>query len=417
MPKRDFNSQAEAYLEKFMDGMRDKEANEMIVLANGYQTVLDNLQSNIDKLSEVEAKSLNELFKEKRFKDFLTQAETQHNIYANNSGNLIATIQAQFAEAGLDTTQGLLTTLTRDFNLLPVDAINNIIGFTADGSPLQEVLLERYGDSYQDVANTLIDAVAEGLNPKETARLIGESLQGNLSDTLRIARTEQMRAFRTASLVQMKESGVVDGWEWIVEPDACQFCESMAGTIFSLDVNMDTHPNCRCIQAPHIGTKDLNTQEDLNTALEDAGLESQKADLKQLAEKMEAGGKVARAISRIKTFEELENVTPLQSVQPKFSIPKLREELLKRKFPGITPKQIKELAIADNVASRFTPNFIKDIIEKAANTPGTTLTLDYFTVVKSLPDINAKYYLERAIENKWTLQELKDAIKKSKKNR
>jgi SPP1 gp7 family putative phage head morphogenesis protein len=247
-----FNKEAKAFLFRFMDELRKKEAFEMVVLSNGYSDVIASLQDAINAISSLDAKSLNQLFREKRFRDFLQQADAQLSVYANNSGSLIGTIQTQFAQAGLQTTQGLLTTLTREFNLLPVDAINNIIGFTSDGSPLVDILLKRYGDSYKDVAQTLITSTAQGLNPKETAKLIGESLQGNLSDTLRIARTEQMRAFREASLMQMQESGVVDGWEWITEPDACEFCESMEGKVFPLDESMDTHPNCRCIQSPYI---------------------------------------------------------------------------------------------------------------------------------------------------------------------
>lgn len=247
-----FNKEAKAFLYRFMDELRAKEALEMTLLSNGYGEVVSNLQEAIEAIASLEVKSLNQLLREKRFRDFLSQAEGQLANYANLSSNLIGTVQLQYADAGLKTTQGLLTTLTRDFNLLPVDAINRMIGLTSDGSPLVDVLIKRYGESYRDVGKTLITSTAQGLNPKETARLIGESLQGNLYDTLRIARTEQMRAFREASLMQMQESGVVDGWEWITEPDACEFCESMDGKIFDLGESMETHPNCRCIQSPYI---------------------------------------------------------------------------------------------------------------------------------------------------------------------
>jgi len=48
----------------------------------------------------------------------------------------------------------------------------------------------------------------------------------------------------------MKESGLVDEWEWSSEEDACDFCAENNGKRFPVDEPFDTHPNCRCTPLP-----------------------------------------------------------------------------------------------------------------------------------------------------------------------
>jgi hypothetical protein len=50
----------------------------------------------------------------------------------------------------------------------------------------------------------------------------------------------------------MRESDLVNAWEWIAEDDACDDCPENDGKTFSLDEAMDTHPNCRCSELPII---------------------------------------------------------------------------------------------------------------------------------------------------------------------
>jgi len=91
----------------------------------------------------------------------------------------------------------------------------------------------------------------------------------------RIARTESIRYNNAAAQQAYEDSGVVEAKEWLVEPDACEFCAPMAGKIVDLkdsffkegdtatgaeggrmDLDYGTteypplHPMCRCHTAP-----------------------------------------------------------------------------------------------------------------------------------------------------------------------
>ena len=70
---------------------------------------------------------------------------------------------------------------------------------------------------------------------------------------INIARTEQLRVYRTANLAQYKESGVVRGYQRLSARDtrvcpACLFADD--GTIYSLDDPFDEHPQGRCTPVP-----------------------------------------------------------------------------------------------------------------------------------------------------------------------
>jgi hypothetical protein len=55
-------------------------------------------------------------------------------------------------------------------------------------------------------------------------------------------------------------------WEWVSEPDACEFCQSMNGTIHEDDESLDelTHPNCRCSQIPAVTEQEIERVEALS---------------------------------------------------------------------------------------------------------------------------------------------------------
>lgn len=109
-----------------------------------------------------------------------------------------------------------------------------------------------YPESISKLADTLINATALGYNPEKTARLLAQSMDGNLTRALVIARTEQMNVLRETSIMQMKESGVCKGWIRIEQPDACSECAEVNGKHYSFDESFDSHPNCRGASIPDI---------------------------------------------------------------------------------------------------------------------------------------------------------------------
>lgn len=231
------------------------ERREMALLSSRWQNAMDALEGLIIRLSSLEVKSEDQLFKLELYKEWLAESSKQMEKYAAFGGQVIENGQAVFAAAGQESAENLMRVLDVNFNRLPVEAINKMIGVTSEGAPLVDVLIKRYDDAQEKVAQTLIESIALGRNPKVTARLIGADMNGNLYNTLRIARTEQIRVMReTTRDVFQENSDIISGINLITEPDACEICLGVAeDNPHPLDYAFDElHPNCRCAFAPNI---------------------------------------------------------------------------------------------------------------------------------------------------------------------
>jgi SPP1 gp7 family putative phage head morphogenesis protein len=103
------------------------------------------------------------------------------------------------------------------------------------------------------MTEALINGVALGWNPRKTARAMREGLQaGALQRSLVIARTEQLRAYRTATLETYRQSGVVVGYKRLAAKSArtCIACLMADGTFYPLEESFEEHPNGRCTLVP-----------------------------------------------------------------------------------------------------------------------------------------------------------------------
>lgn len=107
----------------------------------------------------------------------------------------------------------------------------------------------------------LIDGVALGRNPRETARRMRAAFDIALFDAERIARNETMCAYRMAHQQTYRaNTAALSGWKWVAALDArtCAICWAWDGTVFPVESGLDTHVGCRCTMAPvPIGYEDL----------------------------------------------------------------------------------------------------------------------------------------------------------------
>lgn len=116
---------------------------------------------------------------------------------------------------------------------------------------------------------------------KEWAGEVGDATRGTGARAEMIARTESARAYEKGQIEAWKQSGVVEGKQWLLAPDACEFCEAIAaqfnnktvglqdsflakgtvlqgtqGGMMTLDYeDIDApplHPQCRCDTIPVI---------------------------------------------------------------------------------------------------------------------------------------------------------------------
>jgi SPP1 gp7 family putative phage head morphogenesis protein len=124
------------------------------------------------------------------------------------------------------------------------------------------------------ISRVLSQAMAEGRNPNEIARLLTRTISGpvgdlGLTDTLGrfipaerraqlLARTEIIRAHHGAMIQEYRNwevAGVVVKAEWVTAQDGrvCPICEALEERTFTLDeaeALLPRHPQCRCITIP-----------------------------------------------------------------------------------------------------------------------------------------------------------------------
>lgn len=197
-----------------------------------------------------------------RLEQYLTlqrqlQAETRR--YNDDAAALMTAEQRELARLGIEqATTAIVETMAEggirlSFLRLPVEAIEAMVGLAGNGSPLREVLERRvFAGALEGAVKTLIQATAEGWNPRKTARLLRDGFTGGLNPALRVARTEQLRVFREAGRQQYVVSGVVTGQRRLAAHDGrvCAACLADEGRIYPLDAVIPDHPQGRCTGVP-----------------------------------------------------------------------------------------------------------------------------------------------------------------------
>lgn len=219
------------------------------------------LQGQITQLAaEIEAMraagqviTLGKLSRMERYKSLLLQTRRELGRFTEFAATSIAREQAAYANLGLKAATTTLDSmgLAGVFNRLPVSAVETIVGLAGDGTPLNKLLMKAWPDSVEGLTQALIKAIALGKAPRDTADAMVDGFGVGLNRAMLIARTEQLRAYRLASLAQYKESGVVKGWRWHAALDAtvCPACMMLHGRLFELEP-MANHPACRCAMIP-----------------------------------------------------------------------------------------------------------------------------------------------------------------------
>lgn len=143
------------------------------------------------------------------------------------------------------------------FDMLPVESVETMLGFLADGSPLRQALVGRLGAAVAGrMADALVDGIATGMNPRQVAALARRELGVGLTWALNTARTAQLYAYREASRANYAANrDIVGSWVWWSElssPRTCMSCISKHGSIHSVDETLNDHHSGRCTPLPQI---------------------------------------------------------------------------------------------------------------------------------------------------------------------
>lgn len=265
MPRSEVERAIEAHRERLL--LRDRAA--MRAMAKRWLEVEQALEARVMLLAQQAAErqadgrpaTARAIYEMEQYTRLLAQARAETRKYAEWAAKEIEGLQELAAEGGIamarDTINGAYLDAGKvpvRFDLLAAEAVEAMIGLAGDGTPLNRLLMRDFAESAARMTQTLIESTAMGRNPRETARRMQEDMAGNLNRALTIARTEQVRAFRTAATEQMKASGVVEGWIWrcALQDRTCLACLAMDGQRFELDEELNDHPSGRCFKQPII---------------------------------------------------------------------------------------------------------------------------------------------------------------------
>jgi SPP1 gp7 family putative phage head morphogenesis protein len=203
------------------------------------------------------------LFQEQRLATLLVEVQREINRFSQNATGQITQAQGRAVSAALDHAEKLVAaslakkpkggTVAPNFVRLPKSAVESLVGFLADGSPLQMLLNQLGPDAARGVQEALVAGVAAGSNPRRIASEVKVALGGNLTRALRISRTEVMRAHREATHRSFEANAdLVEKWVWTasLSPRTCAVCWAMHGTEHPTTERMASHVNCRCTMVP-----------------------------------------------------------------------------------------------------------------------------------------------------------------------
>lgn len=173
--------------------------------------------------------------------------------YNQDAVGIISSAQRQYATLGINAAQDAITAmypspLSAAFNRINVGAVESMIGFAGDGSPLRTLLAKDYGEATDGLLNALINGLGRGLGPGQIGRDMADGMGMGLDRALLIARTEAARAQRTASTQQYRDSGITTGFMRLVKKStACFGCLMLDGEIFELEEELSDHPRGKCM--------------------------------------------------------------------------------------------------------------------------------------------------------------------------
>jgi SPP1 gp7 family putative phage head morphogenesis protein len=194
-----------------------------------------------------------------RYRQMIADARREHEQYSRWLADSLAADQRGQVAQGITDAQKLIEAAGEDariahlvFDRINVSAVEFMVGFASDGTPLYDLLRASYPESVVKLTDALIQGLAKGVGPRATAAAMAENMAGNLDRALLIARTEQLRALRAGNQAQFQQSNVVSGYIRRAQRNAtvCPACLSLDGKIYPTDELFAQHPADQCYMQP-----------------------------------------------------------------------------------------------------------------------------------------------------------------------
>jgi SPP1 gp7 family putative phage head morphogenesis protein len=255
-------------LQEYRAALDARESSLMEEMARRWLAIEQGLDSDMLALAyEIEARraegrAITEqiVWRSERYQRLQGQLRDEIRKYNRDAVGVIAEAQGQNAELGIRAAQdaiGISYAATGAmgpmWNRINTRAVEAMIGFAGDGSPLYSLLKQSYPDAVDGLLQALVNGIARGEGAAKTATEMANGMGMGLDRALTIARTETARAYRTASTMQYRESGVVSGFYRLVKKaTACMACLMLDGQRFTIASELEDHPRGKCTAVPQV---------------------------------------------------------------------------------------------------------------------------------------------------------------------
>ena len=235
-------------------------------LTDVWTDIVVNLRKDIDKIGADIAKrvkagevvSENVLRQMEHYQALLRNATQQATFYAQAVQDDVALSVVATANAGVE---GAVTTtqlaagnqpLVLAFDQIDVSGVTILAGLLADGTPIRDILMSRWPETWASIEREMLRGAAKGLSPREIAKAIVDKFGAIMADVLRIVRTENMRAYREATRQTYIQSGVVKQYKRVATKDTrtCIACIALDGRVYPVTQPLVDHPMGRCAMIP-----------------------------------------------------------------------------------------------------------------------------------------------------------------------
>lgn len=206
------------------------------------------------------APSMAQVLRDERLQAMQAQIEAELRRFAPYATQSVTMTQAQAVQAAQRNAVEAIqaagdTGVLGSFNRMNPGAVEALVGYASDGSPLRELFEALGPDIAPRITATLAKGVALGLGPRVTAREMRRDYGMGLSRALLISRTETMRSYRAAAQATYEANDdILDGWIWMaaISARSCGSCIAQHGSLHPMSEKLNSHPACRCVAAPHI---------------------------------------------------------------------------------------------------------------------------------------------------------------------
>jgi SPP1 gp7 family putative phage head morphogenesis protein len=200
-------------------------------------------------------------YQQQRLKAVLDTSKQQMALFSAQASEIAVKQQGSAVLAALKHAEKLtkyavgesLPGLAGGFTQVNEANLRHLVGFTSQGTPLQELFASLPAEAGDRLQTSLIQGIALGWHPDRMRREAHAALDLPRWRAETIMRTEALRVYRySARATYMANTDVLQGWVWHAHLDSrcCLACTLQDGTIHSADEILDGHPRCRCAMVP-----------------------------------------------------------------------------------------------------------------------------------------------------------------------